>query len=103
MLKADGKFRGLGQGEPESIGAAGGLVVGNVAQVHQDLGVQMGGIVEVHGNILLRREPAPAAHNVQQHGVIRLSQASGDFQGHPSGINIHTDQHTQLMVQGFSQ
>ncbi len=62
----------------------------------------MGRTVEVGRDVLFRGEPARAAHDVQQHGVIGLGQAAGDFQGYPSGINIHTDQHTQFMVQGFS-
>ena len=32
-----------------------------------------------------------------------MGKAAGDFEGHKSGIGIHTDKHTQFMVHGVLQ
>lgn len=59
--------------------------------------------MQVDDHIRACAEAACPPHDVQEGGKVRLGKAAGDFEGHVSGIDIHTDKHTQFMVHGVLQ
>ena len=59
--------------------------------------------MEVDEDFSPRTETAGPTHDVHAGREIRLGKAAGDFEGHVSGIDVHTDKHTQFMVHGVLQ
>ena len=95
------RFRpGHGPGAGPGSGAAG---VSDGPQLQENLRVQMGRTVQVDQDISSCAEASGPPHDVEEGGKIRLGKAAGDFEGHESGIDIHTDKYTQLMVHGVLQ
>ena len=74
-----------------------------ITQLQQQLGVQMGGAVEVHPDFGSGLQAAGPPQHMQQCGEIRLGQAAGDFESYVPGVDVQTDKYTQFMVHGVLQ
>ncbi|BCW69291.1 hypothetical protein NicSoilB8_03350 [Arthrobacter sp. NicSoilB8] len=59
--------------------------------------------MEVDDYLGARPEAAGAAHDMHEGGRIRRGDAAGNFESDLHGIEVHTDKHTQFMVQGVLQ